>query len=224
MESPNLSYARASYAIAVTALGLYAVFAFASRFGRRGIVWAAASLGGVGVLVLLFVPWIEFLSKQDDLRPGSSRIRLLSYQLALEHATSNGPFVFIAGAGAKPYVEQLGFGAGSESTLFSLVVRGGVIGITLFLAFIFARLVRAYGDRDWALMILVGAVAAHALVEDLDTGALTLVFLLLSMNPSNHVADAGESSGENSVITPHPTSRNRRLRLGPATRTSPPST
>ena len=176
--SLTFSYSRFSWAILAVTVAVYLSYRALSVVQGgpllAGLFWFCA-----GAVAFLLLPWQSFLLEQDSLRPGSSGTRFTSYGEGFDAATGEGLLTFLAGNGAKPYLEELGRGAGSESTYVSLLVRGGVVAVVLFVAFIMARLASTYRARDWAGFALVAALAVHGVVEDLDVGTLTLLLALI---------------------------------------------
>lgn len=86
-------------------------------------------------LVSAFTAWQAYVLEQDSLRPGSSTARVESYTEGFDDATSQSPFVLVAGSRVKPFLEELGRGMGSQSTYMKLLVRGGLIAVGMFLAY-----------------------------------------------------------------------------------------
>jgi hypothetical protein len=176
--SLTFSYSRVSWAILILTIAVYAVYCVCSPLiggpALAGIVVSATLL-----VSMLTLPWQGLLLDQDSLRPGSSGTRFTSYGEGFDVAAGNGFFVLLAGNGAKPFIEALGRGAGSESTYVSMLVRGGIVAVVLFSLFVMVRIVRTYRMRDWTGLALVVAIAIHGVVEDLDVGTLTLLMVLI---------------------------------------------
>ncbi|WP_426940260.1 O-antigen ligase family protein [Pseudarthrobacter sp. S6] len=172
------SYSRVSIAILVLIVAAYALYRILSVIDSGGLLATVTVIIGA-VFMFTLSPWQSYILEQDSLRPGSSGARFLSYDEGFSAASESGPLVFIAGNGVKPFLEEIGRGAGSESTYMSLLVRGGLIAVVLFLCFLMTRLSRAWKARDWTGALLFLALAIHALVEDLDIGTLTLLLILI---------------------------------------------
>jgi hypothetical protein len=189
------SYARVSWAILASVLIVFALFRLASFFVQRpDIIHLMTTLPiWLAVLIIAFPLWQGLISGLDELRPGSSVARFDSYTEGWEVVTTGAPLQSIAGIGVKPFLEELGRGAGSESTYVSLLVRGGLIALTLFVVFIAARAIHAYRARDWAGLLVIAALAGHALVADLDVGTLTLLFGLATPAGSGVLLGTGKS-------------------------------
>jgi hypothetical protein len=178
LASLTLSYSRTSWAILL--LVLFTNFIF--RLNRR-------ITGGFFISLLLMISFIWgatffnlefFLTQQDSLRPGSSVLRFSSYSEAFTVAFDNGIINLIFGNGAKPYLESLGFGIGSESTFISLLVRGGLVALIAIILFFASRASEAVRNKDWTSFSLISALVVHALIEDLDIGSLTIIMGILS--------------------------------------------
>lgn len=174
------SYTRVSYAILVLVVGYYYLYRFLSRAIPGGGLLSGLLFVVIFLFSYLYLPWSEFLLEQDSLRPGSSEARFSSYFEGVSTATDGGPLVFIVGSGAKPFLEELGRGAGSESTYVSLLVRGGIICLILFCSFLWVRLSQAWKRDDLVTFALLIALAIHAVVEDLDVGTLSIVLALIN--------------------------------------------
>jgi hypothetical protein len=177
-SSLYFAYSRVSVAILILVVTIYALYRACSWLVAGELLATVVVVGGA-VLMFAFLPWQEYIAEQDSLRPGSSDARFTSYLEGFEVAAAKGPMVFLAGNGAKPFLEELGRGAGSESTYVSLLVRGGLIAVALFLFFLLARFARAWKAQDWTAVLLFIALAIHAVVEDLDVGTLTLLLILI---------------------------------------------
>ena len=177
LVSLYFSYSRVSTAIVVSIVAVYVLYRVCATIDR-GLL-ATMILIATAVVVFSVSPWRAYILEQDSLRPGSSDARLASYGEGFDVASGEGVLAFIAGNGVKPYLEDLGRGAGSESTYVSLLVRGGLIAVVLFGIFVFLRLCRAFRAQDWTGLMLLIALAIHALVEDLDVGTLTLLLSLI---------------------------------------------
>lgn len=201
LASLHLSYSRVSWAILIGLTGIYFFFRIASRSGKGGTALAVVATATSLLLALSLLPWREFLLSQDSLRPGSSTARFFSYTQGLDAAFSNGPWSALAGSGAKPFLEELGRGVGSESTYVSLLVRGGLAAGLLFTCFLLVRIRRAALVRDWAGVMVALALAIHALVEDLDVGTLTVVLVLIPPLASRLVVETSDDAGLQSAST-----------------------
>lgn len=175
------SYSRLSIALALAAGG-YLVLRDVMRrlFSRTGsaLVMITAVLGFA--IVLAYLPWQDYLNEQDSLRPGSSLTRALSYSSAVDAIAQAGGGSVLMGLGDKPPLAGASFGVGSESTYFSLLVRGGLIAVALFVTFLAMRLREAARLRDFGTATIILVTAVHAIAADFDTGTLTLLCLFFT--------------------------------------------
>lgn len=178
ISSLYYSYSRVSIAILAAVILVYVAYRVCAVIDSGGLL-ATIILTTAAVAAFNLFPWQDYLTDQDSLRPGSSSARFTSYAEGLDVAQDEGFLVLLAGNGVKPFLEDLGRGAGSESTYVSLLVRGGLVAVTLFACFLLARLGRAWRSRDWVGVLLISALAVHAMVEDLDIGTLTLLLILI---------------------------------------------
>lgn len=189
------SYSRVSWLLLILFGGVWITFTVAKRLLKEaGPAIAALGLAVAVVLGGTFLPWLSLLQEQDALRPGSSSVRFQSYSEGVRSGTTQGPLVFIAGSGAKPDVVGLAHGAGSESTWASLFVRGGVVGVGLFSVAVISLINDRRRRGDLGGVLVGAALAAHALVEDLDVGTLTLLILIAAGRfvPDDTESDPGE--------------------------------
>lgn len=181
--SVYFSYSRLSLAIVVCLGGFFVLRLLAVRVLPRGGTAVAVYVTAAFLVVSVFtVPWQEYLNEQDALRPGSSETRLSSYVSAVDAVVNSGISSVIGGLGDKPTFQNSAFGIGSESTLFSLLVRGGMIAVTLFLAFLLVRLFRSMRDRNLGMCLVLCGLGVHAVAADLDVGTLTLVAAFLNVD------------------------------------------
>jgi hypothetical protein len=175
-----LSYARLPIAVFIVAFVLSVAIWVSQRvLGRGGVAITVLLASTSALVVLLAAPVDEFLQSQDSLRPGSSVARGNSYESGIQTAVSGGPWILLAGNGVKPALEEGGYGAGSESTVVSLLVRGGLIGVVLYVAFVLSRLQECLKTRDFGGVAVVIAFCMLAVFSDADTGTLLLVLPLL---------------------------------------------
>lgn len=178
------SYSRVS--VALLAIGLAAML-FAkllkSLLGRYAVAFWIPATAATLLTVAATFPFRQFLSDQDALRPGSSDSRFASYLSGIDVAFGHGLFPALVGNGAKPALDEGGFGAGSESTYVSLLVRGGLLALLLFCLFLSREFISRVRSHDVVGAILVSTLAVHAAVEDLDLGTLTLLVALVSLAP-----------------------------------------
>jgi hypothetical protein len=84
-----------------------------------------------------------------ELREGSTQTRLHHYALSVNHVLQSSP---VYGVGVKPYTEDEYIPLGSHSSVLSVFVRGGFIGLVLFLiAFVVVPIL-------WVLRICLAVV------------------------------------------------------------------
>ncbi|WP_160663977.1 hypothetical protein [Pseudarthrobacter sp. ATCC 49987] len=177
-SSLYFAYSRVSLAILIVVLVTCVTYRACSILAAGGLLATVTVFTGA-VLIFALLPWQDYVLQQDALRPGSSDARFTSYLEGFDAASQSGPLVLIAGNGAKPFLEELGRGAGSESTYVSLLVRGGIIAVMLFVIFLLVRMRGAIKSKDWTAVLLLVALVIHAVVEDLDVGTLTLLLVLI---------------------------------------------
>ncbi len=189
-----LSYSRLSIMMMI----ILVAAVLARLIAKAGIllVWQIGL--ALTLLVANFQSITHTLQYINEARAGSADARLLSYVGGLS-ALSDAPAAsWIVGLGAKPFTTSMGYGAGSESTLVSLLVRGGILAVALFVTFGCASIVVAKRRARFDQSILLIIVLTHALIEDLDIGTLTIFAWFAAICVG---ADATRSI-DNAVITP----------------------
>lgn len=171
------SLSRLSYAIVVFTI-MFAVVFYVSRliFKRRASLYSLIFLASATACAFFVLDIPAILARQDALRPGSSEARFASYLQGLEAVVTGGPVSTIFGFGFKPLFEEQGRGVGSESTYVSILVRGGIVAVIIFVAFLIWRFVEAMRSRDWISTLLLPALMVHAMSADLDAGTITIIF------------------------------------------------
>lgn len=177
-----LSYTRLTWILAV--IGLVAVLV--ARLARRGLGPHSHFVIIPGILMAIVIAIVAppldvtgLLTELDELRPDSSVSRLTSYAVGIDMATGGDIATQAFGFGAKPEVLGLPYGVGSESTFVSLLLRGGALGLMAFVASLVALLVACVLRGDWGGGLILVLLVAHSVVEDIDVGTLTPLFLVL---------------------------------------------
>lgn len=172
-----------------TIAGVAVIMLARTRSRYYPIFLAAAPL--VLIAAIYFIP--EFLGRVNEMREGSSNARFLAYEYAYQLTMEQNPLI---GVGVKPRIDELAIPVGSHSTIFSALVRGGVLGALIAILTFFAipfisglRIIRALvGNRaifgeglPYAVAALGGvpSVLAYCVLQDLDVYApITAAFFM----------------------------------------------
>lgn len=168
------------------------------------IFLAAAPLALIAAIY--FVP--EFVGRVNDMREGSSNARFLAYEYAYRVTMERNPLI---GVGVKPRIDELAIPVGSHSTVFSSLVRGGVVGaliaIFTFLVVPFVsglRIVKALANNraifgeglPYAVAALGGvpSILAYCVLQDLDVYAPVTAAFFIYLASLKYWADRTRNS------------------------------
>lgn len=197
------SLSRLSYALALGVIAVGLLYRLGARLlPKYGPILISVLLGVGACLALFLIDVQSILAAQNSLRPGSSKARLSSYAEGFDTFMNSDFLTKAIGYGFKPLFADQDRGVGSESTYISLLVRGGLVGVLLFVAFLLGRIIKAARAGDWPALATLLATAAHAAAADLDVGTLTVLFCLMSFRrPIPRIESTASSTGDDLTMT-----------------------